>query len=126
MADFSYFRVYADEQGETHFEDVRVPMSTVDFAPPAAPLDVASLGPATSVAVIGSDQEWAGAEFHPAPARQWMVILAGHGSITASDGEIRECGPGGRFLLEDTSGRGHSSRFHDEVTALVITVPDET
>jgi hypothetical protein len=124
MAAFEYFRVYADEHGESHFEDVRVPMHEVDFAPPAAPLNLAALGPAASVAVIGSDHDWAGAEFHPAPARQWIVLLEGRGSITASDGETREGGPGFRFLLEDTTGKGHSSRFFDEVTALVIRLPD--
>lgn len=124
MGDFEYFRVVTGRDGETHFEDVRLPMSQVDFAPPAAPLDVAMLGAAESIAVIGSDRSWAGAAFHPAPARQWMVILAGHGSITTSDGETRECSPGDRFLLEDTTGTGHSSRFFDEVMCLVVRVPD--
>jgi hypothetical protein len=29
-----------------------------------------------------------------------------------------------RFLLEDTTGKGHSSEFFDDVTALVIRLPD--
>jgi hypothetical protein len=123
MAAFEYFRVYADDRGESHVEDVRVPMTELDYAPPAAPLNFAALGDAASVAVISSDREWAGAAFHPAPARQWMIMLEGHGSITASDGETRECGPGDRFLLEDTAGKGHSSQFFDDVTVLVVRLP---
>ena len=121
---FEYFRVYADADGESHFEDVQLPMDVVDFAPPAAPLDMASLGAASSMAVISSDAAWQGSAFHPAPARQFMVILDGHGAITASDGERRSGGPGMRFLLEDTTGKGHSSEFFDEVTALVIRLPE--
>jgi hypothetical protein len=120
MAAFEYFRVYTDADGDTHIEDVQTPMSAVDFAPPAAPLDMANLGPAVSLAVIGGDAGWQGAEFHPAPARQFMVILDGHGAVTVSDGERRTCGPGTCFLLEDTTGTGHSSEFFDDVRALVI------
>ncbi|MFN2562760.1 MAG: hypothetical protein ABR571_15885 [Jatrophihabitans sp.] len=83
-----------------------MPMNRVDFAPPAAPLDVAGLGPAESMAVNSSDAAWQGAAFHPPPARQFLVILDGHGAVTASDGERRSGGPGMRFLLEDATGKG--------------------
>ena len=33
-----YTRVYSDENGETHFEDVEIELSLVDFAPPAPAL----------------------------------------------------------------------------------------
>jgi len=42
-----YTRVYADENGESHFEDVEVEFSPVDFAPPAPPLDLSAFAPAT-------------------------------------------------------------------------------
>ena len=32
-----YVRVYADDQGESHFEDVEVPLVLVEFAPPPRP-----------------------------------------------------------------------------------------
>ena len=35
MPDYSYVRVYADDKGESHFEDVAIELSEVDFAPPA-------------------------------------------------------------------------------------------
>ena len=35
-----YTRVYADSNGESHFEDVEVEFSSVDFAPPAPPLEL--------------------------------------------------------------------------------------
>jgi hypothetical protein len=124
VADFQYFRVYSDEHGESHVEDVSVPLREIDFAPPAAPLNLAALGAAAEVSVLRGSADWQGSQFHPAPARQLMCILAGHGSITASDGETRSGGPGMTFLLEDTSGRGHSSRFFEEVTVLVVRMPE--
>ncbi len=34
-----YTRVYSDAAGDSHFEDVDVPMTAVSFAPPAPPMD---------------------------------------------------------------------------------------
>ena len=48
--EFHYHRVYADDQGESHFEDVTVPMKIVDDAPPAPPLDHVALGDAATLA----------------------------------------------------------------------------
>ena len=33
----TYVRVYSDEAGESHFEDVEIALEPQDFAPPAAP-----------------------------------------------------------------------------------------
>ena len=55
-----------------------------------------------------------------------MFVLGGVFWVEVSDGEVREFGPGAVILLEDTTGRGHNSRFvgaGDTVLALVQ-VPD--
>ena len=33
-------RIHADQNGESHFEEVEIGFSPVNFAPPALPLDV--------------------------------------------------------------------------------------
>jgi hypothetical protein len=119
---FHYHRVYADDHGESHFEEATVPMEPVDYAPPAPPLDHAALGNAAALAVVGSDDAWEGETFHPAPARQFMVCLQGHGTITVSDGTSREFGPGDVFLLDDTHGKGHASKFFDECMVAAVRV----
>jgi len=43
-----YVRMYADKNGDSHFEDVEVAMSLVDFAPPAPPLNLSPLMPSTN------------------------------------------------------------------------------
>jgi hypothetical protein len=32
-----YVRVYADDEGESHFADIEIPLALVEFAPPAPP-----------------------------------------------------------------------------------------
>ena len=120
MREFHDRRVYADDDGESHFEDVTVPMEPVDYAPPAPPLDHAALGDAATLAVVGSDDAWEGETFHPAPARLFMLALRGHGTVTVSNGASREFGPGEVFLLDDTRGKGHASKFFDECIVAAV------
>ena len=49
-------------------------------------------------------------DWHPAPRRQFVVTLSGQAEVEASDGEVREIGPGTVMLAEDTTGQGHKSR----------------
>lgn len=117
---FRYARVFADAAGETHFDEIELSMAPVDFAPPAAPLDHASLGPAAAVSLIGGDASWRGDAFDPAPARQLMLFLRGGASVTASDGETRQLRAGEILLLEDTDGIGHSTRLVGDTLVAVV------
>jgi hypothetical protein len=119
---FAFLRLYADEAGESHFEEVEVTLAPTDFAPPAAPAHLAVLGEATSVAVVAGDETWRGSEPHPAPARQFSLSISGALEVTASDGEVRRIGPGQLLLLDDTTGKGHSTRALGPATFLVIRI----
>ena len=100
-------RLYADRQGETHFEDVDVQFTETT---PAGRLSARL--PATGIIfrqVPGNyDLDW-----HPAPRRQYIVNLDAGVQITASDGESRRIGAGEVILVEDTWGRGHLSKALD-------------
>jgi hypothetical protein len=37
--EMKYTKVFADEKGETHFQDVEIELETLDFAPPAQPIN---------------------------------------------------------------------------------------
>jgi len=104
-----YTRVYADENGESHFEDVEVEFSSVDFAPPAPPLDLSAFAPSTQYGFLRAPAGWLG-DWHPAPRRQIIFYLAGEIKAEVSDGEVRRFGPGSVTLVEDTTGKGHKSR----------------
>lgn len=63
--------------------------------------------------------------FHPAPRKQYLIILNGTLQIEASSGEKRDFSPGAIVLLEDIEGtRGHISRVlgNEDVFAAVIPV----
>lgn len=70
MKHAKYIRLYADEDGESHFEDLEVPLSPMDFAPPAAPLYVADFLPTGQSLWVGAPPGWGGGEPHPSPRRQ--------------------------------------------------------
>ena len=103
-------RIYRGEDGESHFEDVKVPME---------PSGLAGLlsEPIETKKVIfretGSDYDL---DFHTAPRRQYVVNLTGSVELEVGSGEKRILGPGSILLAEDTTGRGHKSRAVDGET----------
>jgi hypothetical protein len=119
--DVSYVRLYAGPDGESHFEDVGVTLPPVNFAPPAPPLPFAQLSGATNVGLLGAESDWFG-NWHPAPRRQLFFTLTGAYEVTASDGEVRAFPAGAILLLEDTTGKGHSTRILGGAQALVAAV----
>jgi hypothetical protein len=97
-------RVYADEQGETHFADQEIelrdagPIGQLSAPVPAREVIFRANDP-------GYDYDW-----HRAPQRQFVVLLNGAIEIEVSDGARRTFSSGDVLLLEDTSGRGHRAR----------------
>jgi len=120
-----YVRVYADQNGDSHIEDVEVEMSLTNFAPPAPPVDLSPLMPSTNVVFFSVPAGWYGPP-HPAPRRQFVFVLTGEFEGAVSDGEVRRVGPGSVILLEDTSGKGHSTRIvgNDSGLAAIVQLPD--
>jgi len=95
-------------------------MESIDFAPPAAPVELAALGEAVSVAVIGGGGDWQATTLHPAPARQFLFKLSGTSRITTSTGDARIFEPGSAMLLEDTWGKGHATELLSEGLTVVV------
>ena len=104
-----YTRIYCDASGESHFEDVSVNVTPVDFAPPAPPLNLAEPIEAKRVILCDFPRAWVG-DWHPAPRRQFYIQLSGRLQVTVSDGEVREFSSGSLVLLDDMSGVGHVTK----------------
>jgi len=121
----TYMRLYADEEGESHFEDVEITLQESDFVPPAPPVLLSSFNPANQYGFEIVPPSWHG-DWHPAPGRVLAIYLSGHGEIEASDGEVRTIGPGTILLAEDTTGKGHISRVtgSGESLVLILLLPD--
>jgi hypothetical protein len=118
--EFSYVRLFADDSGESRFEDVVVTLEVREFAPPMSPVHRAGLGDAESVAVIAGGTEVQGSMLHPAPARQFLFKLSGTSRITTSTGDTRVFEPGSTLLVEDTWGKGHSTELLDDGVTVVV------
>ena len=117
-----YVRLFADERGESHFEEIVIDLGPADFAPPAAPLHIAALFPATACGLAGGPPEWDGSIPHPAPRRQLFCTLRGAYEVTASDGMVHRFPVGSMLLLEDTTGEGHTTRIASDDDLLIFSV----
>jgi quercetin dioxygenase-like cupin family protein len=116
-----FIRLYSDENGESHFEDLELELRSVDFAPPAPPLQISALGPALESLILSAEPGWQG-DWHPAPYRQWHFYLSGEVVAETSDGDRRRIRAGDIALVEDTSGKGHRSHVIGSTTAIIAVV----
>jgi hypothetical protein len=97
-------RVYTGDDGESHFEDVEIPLQ-----------DMGAIGRlskrfgATGIIFRETDEDY-DLDFHAAPRRQFVINLSGSVEIEVGSGARRVLGPGDVLLAEDTTGRGHISR----------------
>ncbi|MFC1660510.1 hypothetical protein ACFL3S_03445 [Gemmatimonadota bacterium] len=122
----SYVRIYADAEGESHFDDVDLNLALLEVAPGISPLFASPFFRASQYAFLSAEPGWR-EDWHPAPQRQFLVYLAGVTEFQVSDGEIRRLGPGTILFAEDTIGRGHISEVVGEegVIAVLIQVGRE-
>jgi len=97
-------RIYTGPDGESHFEDVDIPLKDAGRAGRWSEL-VSTTG--VIFRETGGDYN---IDWHNAPRRQFVVTLEGEVEIVIGDGTSRRLGPGDILLAEDTTGRGHISR----------------
>jgi Cupin domain len=116
-----YTRLYATEDGESHFEQVEIDLSLVDYAPPAPPLELSAMNAATQFGFMQAPSGWS-SDWHPSSARNFFVVLSGEWEVTASDGESRRFGAGSLLLVDNTRGRGHTSRVTSASDSVVVMV----
>jgi hypothetical protein len=112
-----FTRIYPDADGETHFEDVDIPLQGSGQIG-----RLSQLQPVTGLIFreTPGDYDYA---WHNAPRRQYVIILQGEVDFTVSDGEQRRFGGGDVVLLEDTWGKGHYSQAVNGQRRYSIFVP---
>jgi len=117
-----YVRLYADKNGNTHFEDATLKLDEYDYRPPAPMVFVSHAYQTDGVQFIRLPSGWA-ADSIKVPKKQFLICLNGHIEVTATDGKMRTFGPGDTVLMEDGEGKGHRTRVKgDECLAAVIPV----
>ena len=101
---FQITRVYSDNNGDTHFEDIEVPLKESGNIG-----KLSDVLPATGVIFreVEPTYDW---NFHTAPQKQYIILLDGEIEIETSLGEKRIFKAGEILLVEDTTGKGHKTK----------------
>ncbi|MDX2187345.1 MAG: hypothetical protein SFV32_10460 [Opitutaceae bacterium] len=99
-----YTRIYADNEGTSHFEDVSLSLhDSGEIGRLSAPQSASGL-------IFRETSDTYDYSWHPAPRRQWIILLDGAIEIQVGDGSTRRFGGGEILLVEDTSGSGHRTK----------------
>ena len=106
------YRLYAGDDGESHIEELK----------PDALADIKVTG--TMSFSIQERTPGHFLDFHPAPFRRWQVGLAGKTIIGLSNGSSQTFVPGDVRLIEDTSGKGHTTTYPDGLTITMQIAPE--
>lgn len=93
MTALQYVKVWADEQGRSHFSDLEVE-GLLEWDGRATRLVRVPAGLASAL--------------HPEPGPTLATAISGTMTITTSDGASRRLEPGTAMLFLDTHGEGHS------------------
>ena len=107
-----YTRIFTGPDGESHFEDVDVPLKELE---PGRRGSV----PVKADQLFFLERESRG-PWHVAPRRQFLMITGGKYVVEVANGEKREFFPGAVVLAEDTTGRGH---FAHGINMTAVVVP---
>jgi hypothetical protein len=102
-------RVYADEAGESHLEEIEMG---------------ANLGevPVRRVEILNYGRR--AADWHTAPTRRFALNIVGELEVKTSDGGTHRLGPNDLVFLEDTTGKGHVTLPLTPITVIFIHVED--
>lgn len=92
------YRMYTDAEGHARWE-------VVDLATTPQWLE----GLDTTTIRFGVRKPNVLQDWHPAPQRQFVIILSGQLEIGFEDGSTRVFGPGDARLVEDITGQGHTT-----------------
>jgi quercetin dioxygenase-like cupin family protein len=106
------FRLYTGSDGQSHVESITLPAHTEW-----------TKGLATTQIAFREDPVGRYLDWHPAPRRQFVIILSGQLEIGLGDGSKQIFGPGDARLVEDTTGKGHTTRVHGNQPCLTATIP---
>jgi hypothetical protein len=101
---FPVTRVYSDTFGDSHFEDIAIPLND------NGEIGFLSDAQEAGTIIFRRVTEQYNYDFHTAPARQYIILLDGVIEIETSLGIKRSFKAGEVLLVEDTTGKGHRTK----------------
>ena len=106
-----YTRLYANPDGETHFEDVDVEFNDGQIRSGGPTMGLSAPQPSSDCFFLETTGGCtAFRDYHPTPRKQWFVVLSGSMEFGTSDGEVRNFESGAAILLDDRNTKGHITR----------------
>jgi len=105
-------RIYNDAEGISHITDDKIQLIEPDAVRSTHFTKAKSV--AFRILPAGMFRDW-----HPTPLRQYVIINSGTVEVGTADGQVRLTGPGSVTLLEDTEGKGHTTRVVGDTPAIV-------
>ncbi len=121
MSSIEYLRIFADEEGCSHFEMKSITLQTKDYAPPAPALNISTLEAADNSVFLELPVGWYG-DWHPTPVRQWLILITGMCEFEAGDGERTTCKAGDVILLDDLTGKGHQTKVLEDESVRIAAI----
>jgi quercetin dioxygenase-like cupin family protein len=111
------YRLYSGSDGQSQIEPIDI-SKTPEWT---SGLDVTKITFRT--APVGRFSDW-----HPAPRRQFVIVLSGQLEIGLGDGSKHVFGPGDARLVEDLTGKGHTTAVHgnEPCTTATVTLPHQS
>ncbi len=107
-------RIFADANGETHMEDVDIPLRPRKLFKDNPPLQLSDNLAASWCNICHVPAGMSEVDWHNPPQRLLVLWLSGEVEFETSDGDIRRVPAGSVVLAEDTTGKGHISRHPPE------------
>src|ERR1700722_12098547 len=119
-------RVRTDEQQESHFVDLELAEQEMSLVAGLPDMRSTAQMPVTGFRLVKTTPDAMAQGWHPAPARQLVLVVKGSIIVEVSDGETRRLDAGSMIFFEDVVGRGHRNRVVDdkEIMLAFLTVPE--
>jgi hypothetical protein len=110
-------RLFTGPDGKTKVEEFEIPLKGQGRG-----TELSSVVPVTGLQFRRTNQDY-NLDWHPAPARQFVVTLSGESEVELEGGRKIRLGPGHILLAEDTTGQGHISRAVGSQDRLSLFIP---
>jgi hypothetical protein len=121
MGAITYAALRVDGCGTTYFDDATAELRPTVYVPGIPLVDVAEGTPVSMLTLSRCGQNYV-SHWHPAPRRQFVLILEGGLDVTSSQRETRRFEPGSMLLVEDITGEGHQTRTVGVDPCVFVTV----
>ena len=105
-------RIYTGADGLSHAEEIEMKLNG----------NVSEMMKATGVEFSRRPPAPVG-DWHVGPRRQFVITLSGRAEIEVAGGKKVAIGPGHINLIEDTTGKGHTTRNIGPDDRIVVTIP---